>query len=307
MAEKNFYEILGVSETATEDEIKKAFRKLAQKYHPDAGGDEEKFKEISEAYDVLSNPDKRKEYDNLLKYGGTSAAAGWARDVTPQDMDWISFFSDLGFGSMGGGGFASIFNQDPNRPIQGSDLAITLDMSFTESLEGFVQRISYTIPSTGEEEVLPVSVPKGAVTGGRLRFKERGDYGKNGGPRGDLFIQTKVAEHPLFKREGIDILVTVPISIYEATLGAKIFVPVPLGKRVKLTIPKGTQSGKVFRLRGLGAPNPRDNTKTGDLLVTVEVVVPKDIAEDEVELLRSAMDIRHENVRQGIEAKAREK
>lgn len=303
MAQKNFYDVLGVKRDASDKEIKTAFRKLAQKYHPDAGGDEQKFKEISEAYETLSDPKKRKEYDQLLMFGGMPGAGGPGGAYTyaggaGAPGGWSDIFSSIfngdgafgsdwatNFGGMGGGARAA------SRPRKGGDLSLTVDVSAEDAFRGVTHKVTYRIPSTGEQQTITVSVPAGAVDGGKLRYKRRGEYGMNGGERGDLVVTTHVAEHPLFKRKGADVQMTLPISVYEAALGCQVEVPTPGGATVRLKVPAGTQTGKTFRFKDLGAPDVKRRGRTGALLVTVEVRVPTQlsVAEQEAfERLRSA-------------------
>ena len=219
MADKrNYYDILGVKRNATDDEIKRSFRKLAAKYHPDAGGDEQKFKEVSEAYTVLSDAQKRKEYDQMLMFGGIPGAdfggsGGRNRTYTyTGGSDWSEIFDNIrsGEGAFGGFDFSSIFGGQPggrggSRPAKGTYLTLSIDLTAEEAFTGAQRKVSYTIPSTGEKQTLNVKVPAGAVDGGKLRYRNRGEYGANGGARGDLVVTTKVKEHPLFKRDGADV------------------------------------------------------------------------------------------------------
>jgi curved DNA-binding protein len=302
MATKNFYDILGVSRDASQDEIKKSFRKLAQKYHPDAGGDEQKFKEISEAYETLSNPEKRKEYDQILMFGGIPGAdfggdGGRGRAYGYSDMGGVDF-SDIFSGFGGGGGssdfggfdFSSIFGGGAQRPVKGSDLTLTINVTAKEALTGAERKVSFRIPSTGEEQTLNVKIPAGAVNGGKLRYRKRGEYGSNGADRGDLVITTVVEEHPVFKRDGADIRMELPVSMYEAALGATVDVPTPEGKTVRLKIPKGTQDGKTFRFKDLGAPNVKKKGQKGALLVTVKVQIPTRLSKEERTALEQAQE-----------------
>ena len=319
-AKKNFYEILGVKRDATDAEIKKAFRKLAQKHHPDAGGDEAEFKKISEAYETLSDPAKRKEYDQILMYGGIPGAdfggdGGRSRAYTYSNMDGVDF-SDVfggagGQGGFGGFDFADIFGAGARgratRAQKGSDLTMTLDVSFEEALAGSERKVSYRVPSTGEEQTLTVKVPAGAVNGGKLRYKRRGEMGYNGGERGDLVIVTNVAEHPVFKREGANIRLTLPVSIYEATLGASIDVPTPEGKTVRLKLPKGTQNGKVFRFKDLGAPNVKKKGTRGALYVTILVEIPTRLSAKERAALEEAQKEDTSDVRRTLKSEAKKK
>ena len=301
---KTFYDVLGVQRNASDDDIKKAFRKLAVKYHPDRGGDEQKFKEISEAYDTLSNPDKRKEYDMMLQFGGIpgqgrpggaytytggpgAGAGGWG------DVFSSIFNGDGAFGGEWAQNFSGFGGQGraASRPRKGSDLSLVVDVSAEDAFRGVTHKVTYRIPSTGEQQSITVSVPAGAVDGGKLRYKRRGEYGPNGGERGDLVVTTRVAEHPLFKRKGADVTMELPISIYEAALGCTVDVPTPGGETLRLKVPAGTQSGKTFRFKEKGAPDVKHRGRTGALLVKVAVQVPTKLTEGEqieLEKLRAA-------------------
>ena len=255
-AGKTFYDILGVSKSASDKEIKSAFRKLAQKYHPDAGGDEAKFKEISEAYETLSDEKKRKEYDQMLMFGGMPGAGGAY-----------------------GGGYGA--GAGRSRARKGGDLSLTVDVTAEDAFRGVTHKVTYRIPSTGEQQTITVSVPAGAVDGGKLRYKRRGEYGVAGGERGDLVVTTHVEEHPLFKRKGADVTMEVPVSVYEAALGCTVDVPTPGGATVRLKVPAGTQTGKKFRFKEMGAPDVKHRGRTGALLVEIKVQVPTNLSDDE--------------------------
>lgn len=293
MAQKNFYDVLGVSRDASDKEIKTAFRKLAQKYHPDAGGDEQKFKEISEAYETLSDEKKRKEYDQLLMFGGIPGAGGaYAGAGGGAGFDMSDLFSSI-FGGAGGGagggsgfggfaqGFGGMGGRAANRPRKGGDLSLTIDVSAEDAFHGTTQKVTYRIASSNERQTINVKVPAGAVDGGQLRFKERGEYGVNGGPRGDLLVTTHVLDHPVFGRKGADVTLKLPISVYEAALGCQIDVPTPSGKTVRLRVPAGTQTGRTFRFKEMGVPDVKHRGRMGALLVTIEVRTPERLSDEE--------------------------
>lgn len=282
MGEKDYYEVLGVKQDATQDEIKSAFRKLARKYHPDAGGDEVKFKEVSEAYDTLGNEQKRRQYDQMRAYG----AAGFGGSGFGGGAQYAGNWSDI-FDGMHAGGqgfsfdFSDLFGQQQNRAQRGSDLTATIEVTFDEAFNGVQKKLSYRTRSNNEQQTLTVNIPAGAVDGGKLRFRGRGEYGKNGGTRGDLLVTTRVAEHPIFKRDGADVRIDLPLSIYEATLGCEVEVPTPEGNTVRLKIPAGTQDAKTFRFKNLGAPNVKRKGTRGALYVTVQVQVPTHLTQAE--------------------------
>lgn len=295
----DYYKTLGVSRTATADEIKKAYRKLARTHHPDAGGDEAKFKEINEAYEVLSDEKKRKLYDqygtanaNRIPYGGGYGGEGfggfsWAdilESIRNGDgafgSNW-DFTVNGGSGSPFGGGFAggSPFGgaRGP-RPERGQEMNVSLQISFDEAFSGCVKRVSVRVPGMSEKETLDVKVPAGAVDGGRVRFKGKGGLGRNGGERGDLLVTTKIAEHPYYERDGADVIVRTPVGFAEAALGSQVVVPAPDGTKVRVKVPAGTQNGAVLTVRGKGAPRVK-GTGSGDLRIKVELSVPTELTD----------------------------
>lgn len=319
MAAKNYYDILGVKRDATQDDIKKAFRKLAAKYHPDAGGDEKKFAEVSEAYTTLSDEKKRKEYDQMLLFGGIPGAdfggsGGRARGYGYGGAggDWQDIFENIrnGDGAFSGFDFSQIFNgaaggrAASNRPAKGGDLTMTIEVSAEEAFKGTQRKVTFTVSSTGEKQSLTVKVPAGAVDGGKLRYRGRGEFGVNGGERGDLVITTKVAEHPVFKRDGADVRMELPISMWEAALGAEVDVPTPDGTTCRLKVPAGTQDGKTFRFRDLGAPNVKRKGVRGALFVTVRVKVPTRLTSDERKALEALRDADTRTYREEVETNA---
>lgn len=312
--QKTLYEILGVGQDATDDQIKKAFRSLAVKHHPDAGGSEEEFKQISQAYEVLSDPKKRAEYDRALKYGaymgnhGGSGGAAYGGQGFAGGMDWSSIIESIlrGEGAFGTEwnpdqtGFAGFNGWGQPRAQRGSDLTMTIEVPFDDALNGATRKVTYRIPSTGETESLTVKIPAGAVDGGRLRYHERGEYGTNGGVRGDLVVTTRVGSHPYFKRDGADVRMDLPVSMYEAALGADIVVCAPNGKELKLKLPAGTQPGKTFRFKGMGAPDVKQKGQTGSFYVKVVVDVPTDLTDEERETLERLRDRDRRDIRSGM-------
>lgn len=307
-----YYDILGVKRSASQDEIKAAFHKLAAKYHPDRGGDEEKFKEISEAYNTLSDEKKRKEYDQLLMFGGGipgGAGGPHGYNVNVGNVDWSQMFNNMrnGDGAFGAFDFSQFFGgaaaggARQQRSGRGQDLTLSVDVTAEEAFVGATRKVTYRVPSTGEEQTLTVKVPAGAVNGGKLRYKGRGEYSPSGGARGDLVVTTRVAEDPLFKRDGADVRMELPISVYEAALGAQIDVPTPEHKTVRLKVPAGTQDGKTFRFKDLGAPNVKRKDSRGALYVTVRVKVPTRLSAKEREQLQALADADKRNYREDVE------
>lgn len=293
---KTYYEILGVSSQASTDEIKKAFKKLAVKHHPDAGGDEAVFKEISEAYEVLSDPKKRKEYDQYQQYGQAawsgSSAGNWSAG-----MDWSAILESL---RRGEGAFGTNwdfgFEGSPRRQ-RGADLTMNLELSFEDAFKGAERHVAYTIPSTKERAEMTVKIPAGAQDGAKLRFKKKGEHGKNGGTRGDLLISIKVKKHPIFTQRGADILMDLPLSPAEAALGCEIVVPSPEGKELKLKIPAGSYQGQIFKFKELGAPDPKHKGKKGALMAQLNIEVPKDLSQEERSLYEQLRELDKREIR----------
>jgi len=290
MPKKSYYDILGVKKSASADEIKKAFRRLARKHHPDAGGDEETFKEINEAYEVLSDPEKKKQYDTFGTVGNfAQQPGGWQGGTWPgggrrtytytstggsgSGFDWSDIFSNI---RSGDGAFGSDWDFNVNRTQNGRDLQTSIELTFDEAFKGTTKQVSVRIPSTGETESIKVKVPAGAVDGGKLRFRQRGEYGSGGGRRGDLIIVTKIREHPVYRRDHADVLMDLPVSVEEAILGTRIVVPTPDGSLVKLRIPAGTQDGRVLRVKGKGAHDVK-GSGNGDLKVKIKVAIPRSL------------------------------
>lgn len=298
---KSYYDILGVKKNASADEIKKAFRKLAQKHHPDAGGDEEQFKQINEAYEVLSDPEKKAQYDRFGTVGnfGQQPGGGWpggwgnaggqGRTYTYSSQggeggfDWSSIFDNI---RNGDGAFGSNWDFNMNRAVDGQDLQVNLDLTFEEAFAGTSKRVSIRIPSTGEQQSVVVKVPEGAVDGGKLRYRSKGEYGSNGGKRGDLIIITHIKPHAVYSRDKADVIIDLPVSIDEAALGASVVVPAPDGTLVKLRVPAGTQDGRTMRVKGKGAKRLKGDG-VGDLKVKINVRVPRELNDAQKEALQA--------------------
>lgn len=371
MANKDYYAILGVSRKAKEPEIKKSYRRLARKNHPDVNpGDksaEDRFKDIQEAYDVLSNPKKRAMYD---KYGFYSENF---KEPPPGQgggfSEGFTNFSGMDFGESGQTSFRDVFSElfgggaSRNRqtgPVKGADLEHHLNISFFESIKGLSTRlvlqrkrtckacngtgvdgasgkqvcqrcqgsgqeakargfmrfsstcrlcggtgyVGNRCPSCGGsggvpyQENITVRIPAGVANGFRMRVPGKGNAGKNGGPAGDLYLIISVRPHEFFRREGNDIVCTVPLTVTEAALGTKIEVP-SIGGKALLRIPPGTQSGQKFRLRGKGAPSLRGDGH-GNQIVEVRVIVPKVADERSKEILRELADLNPEDPRSNL-------
>ncbi|MEY4409982.1 MAG: hypothetical protein RLZ99_455 [Actinomycetota bacterium] len=264
--EKDFYKILGVAKDVSEADLKKVYRKLAKENHPDLHpGDakaEARFKDISEAYDVLSDKEQRREYDAIRAMGGGArfqqgpGSAGGFEDV----------FSNLfggGFPQGGFGGFGGF-----GGPQRGQDLSTSSTIDFIDSIKGTTLKIK-----VGSETV-SLKVPAGIQDGQKLKVAGKGQASPNGGPKGDLVVSIKVKTHPVFTRDGDNVRVTVPVTIAEAILGATISVPLLGEAPVKLKVAPGTPNGRALRVKGKGVQRPG---KEGDLLATVDIAVPSHV------------------------------
>ena len=278
----NPYEILGVPQSASDEQIRKAYLKLVKELHPDVNPSkaaEERFKKVTAAHDIIGDQERRRQYDTgeidasgeprrptWRPHEGAGAGAGTRGRGGPIFEDFGDMFSDIfsGGGARPGqrGGFA----------MRGRDVRYTLDVDFLEAVQGAKKRV--TLPDNG---VLDLAVPEGVADGQVLRLRGRGEAGVAGGESGDALVEIRVRPHRDFRREGDDILIEVPIAIDEAVLGGKVEVPT-VGGRVQLTIPKGTSSGQVLRLKGKGVRNATTGA-TGDELVTVRIVLPETIDE----------------------------
>ena len=313
-ATPDYYKTLGVPRDADADTIKKAFRKLARKHHPDAGGDETKFKEINEAYEVLSDEKKRALYDqygtaneNQIPfgggygggYGGNPFAGGAGFGGGAGFSSWADILESIRSGE---GAFGSEWNfggqpQQP-RPQKGADKKVTMAVTFDEAFKGCEKRVRIGRPGTTEKETLSIKIPAGAVDGGRVRLKGKGAPGINGGPAGDLLVSIRIEDHPLYTRDKADVLMTLPVTFAEAALGAQIVVPTPDGTKVRLKVPAGCQDGTVLTVRGKGAPRLGKNaTGTGDLKIAVHVQVPTHLNDQQRKALESFQEATTEDVR----------
>ncbi|HEX2046454.1 MAG TPA: DnaJ C-terminal domain-containing protein [Acidimicrobiales bacterium] len=269
--EKDYYALLGVPETASEQDITRAYRRLARELHPDVNPDkpdaEERFKEVSSAYDVLGDPAKRKEYDELRQLAkaptGRFEDDGGGFRVRFTTADDLSDLGDLGgLGDLFGDLFGSAGRQ-ATRARRGPDVEAEVALSFEEAVTGVERKVGKAT----------VRIPAGIEDGQLIRVPGQGGPGANGGPPGDLYVTVRVAPHRLFGRDGPHLTLRIPVTFAEGALGADIRVPTLQGEPVTLRLPPGTPSGKTFRVRGKGVPG------RGDLLVTVEVAVPKRLTE----------------------------
>ncbi|MBI4239093.1 MAG: DnaJ domain-containing protein [Deltaproteobacteria bacterium] len=294
---KDFYQVLGVPRSATPDEIKKAYRRLAKQYHPDVNKGErraeERFKEITEANEVLSDPKKRQQYDLLgeaYAQGGPGGGFEWrtrtgrgprgAEEGIPGFEGLGDIFSELfGFGGVnrrdrpgsgsgprGSGGYASA--------QRGEEITATVEIEFLEAIHGASRQLQ--VERGGRREKIAVKIPAGVADGQRIRVAGKGGAGRNGGPSGDLFLDVRVRPHPRFTRTGADLQTDVPLTIYEAILGAEVTVPTLEGSGIKMKIPAGTAPGQRFRIKGKGMP-ASGKTAGGDLYVVAHIVPPQQL------------------------------
>src|SRR6266513_1100513 len=305
---RDYYETLGVPKTAGEDEIRSAFRKLARKHHPDVAKDktaaEEKFKEINEAYEVLSDAEKRKKYDQLgagwNQPGGFQPPPGWEAQQPGggfQQWQWgggenggVEFefggtgFSDFFEAFFGGGRGRSAFGgfgQRGTMAERGSDVEADIMVTLEDALHGSTRQVSLRRAGSTKTETYQVKIPRGVREGQRIRLAGQGEASERGGKSGDLFLRVRLAKHPDFRVEGSDLIHEIKMYPWQAVLGTELQVPTLEGD-VRLKIPPGTRSGQRFRLRGRALPSA--SGVRGDLYVEVQIEVPKKITEREREL-----------------------
>jgi DnaJ-class molecular chaperone len=324
---QDYYATLGVPKTASEKEIRSAYRKLARQHHPDVNpGDkeaEERFKRINEAYEVLSDPEKRKKYDQLgsrwkeyESWERAQASAAAAGQAQPQPFDWSQVGGQAGPGGPGGGRYEyrnvapedlqDLFGDDQpfsdffgtffggetvggrgrrtQRPRSGQDLEYPLEVSLAEAYRGATRVLDLQLPE-GQAKRLEVKIPPGVTDGSRIRVAGQGSPGRAGGRPGDLYLATVVRPDPRFERQGDDLRVKVSAPLAAFVLGGEAHVPTPDGRRLALKIPAGTQDGKVFRLRGQGMPHLGQADRKGDLHAEVHVRLPERVSGRQRELL----------------------
>lgn len=302
---RDLYEILGVKRGVSQDEIRRAYRRLTKQYHPDRNPDdpsaERRFKEVQEAYEILGDKDKRAEYDRF----GDAAVGHWETDPRGQRVYTWGQGAQVGFDDLEDlfsafGGGASVFEDLMGRgrgrrrakgrrvsapPMRGDDIERTVNLSFEQANEGTTVEVDVAGDGAGgRRQTLDVKIPPGVETGQRIRLKGKGMPGQNGGPAGDLYLGCLVRSHPYFRRSGKDIIVEVPISIFEAALGATVEVPTLTG-RVELRVPPGTAAGTKLRLRGKGVTG--GSGAPGDQYVELRVVPPKDLTDEQREQLEA--------------------
>ncbi len=278
MQVKDYYELLGVDEKASPEDIKKAYRKLARQYHPDMNkesGAETRFKEVGEAYDVLKDKKKREEYDLQKNMGGFSGAGGFNPGGSFSGSDGLGdIFSSMFGQTRQAGGFRSA---QQGFSSKGDDIRVKLPLFLEEAYTGGYKQVEVKVPKLdayGQVQYVPkqlkVKLPKGVADGQKIRLKGQGAHGVRGGQPGDMILEVELAPHPIFKVDGKNLILDLPVTVWEAALGAKVDVPTLEG-RLNLKVPEASSSGKKLRLRGRGMPGTPD----GDLIVVIQVVMPE--------------------------------
>jgi DnaJ-class molecular chaperone len=271
----DYYNILGVNKNATQDEIKKAYRKLASQHHPDKGGDKSKFQEIQGAYDTLGDPEKRNQYDNPAPQGFN------------QFGGFPPGFEDI-FSHFGGGGspFGDIFGRQQHRPPQRNrTLNLQTTISLEDAFSGKDMVASITLPS-GLEQVLEVKIPAGVREGTVLRLAGMGDDTHQNIPRGDLHLTVNIEPHRIYQRQGDDLLRQISISCFDAILGKTLTFETIDNKTLEIMIKAGTQHGQILAVQGYGMPYMGDQRMKGRLLIEIKVSVPTNLTEDQKDLIR---------------------
>lgn len=306
-----YYQVLGVAKTATADEIKKAYRKLALKYHPDKNPDnkeaEEKFKEISEAYAVLSDPEKRQQYDT---FGSDGFRQRYSQEDIFRNFDLNDILRQFGFGggfrgtggfhtsgfrSTGGGSpFDNIFSQAGGRggcgggcgpqPVKGNDLTYEMTVTLEDVLHGTEKTVS--LRQNGQTQNVSVKIPKGIEDGKRLRLSGKGGHSSSGGPAGDLYLKVQVAAHPVFQRVDDDLVVEHRIPFSATCLGTTLEVTTLDGKKFNVKVPAGVQQEAKLRIKGHGLPAGPIGHR-GDLLVKIAVQIPKTLTPEQEEAVKA--------------------
>lgn len=313
MEYRDYYQVLGISRTATEQEIKRAYRKLARQYHPDLNqGDKQAevhFKELNEAYEVLSDPEKRSRYDQLgssyqqwQHLGGTGNfdwsrwAANSASNASSRQRTSRVQYDTSGSGGIFSDFFNSIFGDSGGRsrnetstkkPIRGRDIEVEVSITLEEAYHGTTRQIDHGSRSNQ----FTANIPRGARDGTKVRFSSQGKSGFAGGERGDLYIVVSVQDHPIFERDGDDLYMDLKLNLYTPVLGGDVRIPTLKGD-VKLKIPPGTQSGQRIRLKNKGMPQLRNPERYGDLYVRPLIQIPSDLTDEEIDLFEQLRELR---------------
>ena len=307
MEYKDYYKILGVERGASETDIKKAFRKLAHKYHPDVSKEkdaEAKFKDVNEAYQTLSDPEKRAAYDQLGQrrdgsnfepppgWGGAGASGFGGFDFGDSGFDFSDLFSHMG---------ASRARQ----PEAGEDLNAEVQITPEQAFNGTTVSLSLREPEAGADgrvrhvtKTLEVKVPAGTISGQRMRLAGKGGPGYNGGPNGNLYITINISEGGRFRVDGRDVYLTVPLAPYEAVLGTEAVIPTLSGGKISVKVPAGAKAGQKIRIAGKGFPNKKG--AAGDMYLVISIVVPPAPTEEEKELYKRLSEVSTFNPRENL-------
>lgn len=311
MSQRDYYEILGLSRSADAGEIKRAYRKLAKQHHPDANPDDpgaqKKFAEVTEAYEVLSDSDKKAKYDqfghNWSKVGGGGGGRSPFDGFGGAGAGGFDLNDILG-GMFGGGGaapggspFGGGGQRRQPRSQKGQTVEAEIKVPFQVGIEGGEHELS--LRTSGKLEKLTVRIPAGITDGGKVRLAGQGHPGHGGGAAGDVIVTVRIMPHPWFRREGSNLVVDLPITPSEAALGAKVDVPTLTEGAVVMSIPAGTSSGAKLRLRGKGVPNVKTGNR-GDQLVQLKIVTPKDLSPEAEELFRKIQEAAPQEPREGL-------
>ncbi|GAB6096664.1 DnaJ C-terminal domain-containing protein [Desulfatiferula olefinivorans] len=291
MSETDYYKLLGVERTASAEDIKKSYRKLAMKYHPDkTKGDkasEEKFKKISEAYAVLSDPEKRKEYDT---FGSSGFKQRYSQEDIFRGFDFGDILREFGFGGFGGfsGRRGSGGVHGHRQAVKGSDLVYEIPLTLREIAEGTTKNIVLQHQPDGGQ--VSVKIPRGLIEGKKIRLPGKGEPSPYGGPAGDVFIKSKVLSDPVFFAEGYDLNVNRSIRLSEALQGTTLAVPTIYGKELSLRIPPGTQHKTKMRLSGHGLPHMKGDG-SGDLFVHILLLLPKTLNDQQKKIVEKLAQV----------------
>ena len=284
----DYYSTLGLQRNASEDDIKKAYRKMAMKHHPDRGGDEKAFKQVSEAYEILSDPQKKQMVD--MGVDPKSQQAGGPRHQQgPFEFhfntgNFEDVFSNFGFGGGGPFGFGG------RQPQRNKTININVDLSLEDVLNGKELDAELAVPN-GRKKIINISIPAGIESGQQIRYQGMGDNSIPGLPPGDLIVNIRVAPHPIFRRDGDSLLVEKDISVWDAMLGCKLTLQTLDGKSLNITVPAGTQPETVLSCRNEGVPNMR-NRQRGNLLIKIKVAIPRNLTTNQITAI--------ENLKNGV-------
>ena len=303
----DYYKTLGVAKNADAATIKKAFRKQAREHHPDKGGDEAKFKQVNEAYEVLSDSKKRKMYDEYgtanpneiprgwggVPGGGPAGAAGAGGAA-----GWSDIFNSVrsGDGVFGGNFDFSGFGGARKKPTRGKDVVLKLNVSFDDAFSGSEKKVTMKSPSTGEKETIAVKLQQGTVGGSKLRYKKKGKPGQNGADAGDLVVEINIQPHEYYTRNGANVILELPLSPAEAALGTSVIAPAPDGTKVRVKIAPNSVEGSMLTIKGKGAKKINAEGY-GDLQLKIKLAMPENLNSAQLQALSDFMQATDQNIR----------